>query len=326
TPLEAGEIDRLVGAALEKAKIKPAPLTSDEQFIRRVTLDLTGKLPTPAAIKEFQDDKATDKRAKLIDKLLDSDDFARHWSLYFRDVIVSKGSINQFAQIAVRHFDVWLVEQFKANKKWSEITKELLTASGQIKYDDPNKNGQMFFLASRSGMDAPVELAAETSRIFLGIQIQCAQCHDHPSDVWKRQNFHEFAAYFARVRSRPIIEEKMRFTGVALASLPFGEHRMPDGNDPKKGTQLKPKFLDGKSPAGFGLPDRKRGEPLAESIISKENPWFAAAFVNRIWGELMGQSFYMPIDDMGPLKEAYMPEVIGRVAGAFRGDDYDVKK
>src|SRR5204863_8428138 len=101
----------------------------------------------------------------------------------------------------------------------------------------------------RRGADATTEIAAETSRIFLGIQIQCAQCHDHPSDVWKRQQFHEFAAYFGRYGGeRPTLEEK-KFVGVQLTAR-FGEYRMPDKNDPKKGLAINPKFLDGKPPAG----------------------------------------------------------------------------
>ena len=323
TPLEAGEIDRVIGAALQKANLKPAPLTTDEQFIRRLTLDMTGKLPSPKAIQDFAQDAHTEKRARLIDQLLDSDDFAKHWALYFKDVIVSK-STNQFANLSVRGFEKWLIEQFKANKSWATTTKALLSGSGQLRYDAPDKNSEIFFLASRMGADAQTELAAETSRIFLGIQIQCAQCHDHPSDVWKRQNFHEFAAYFARVRTR-LIREEMKFVGTELVSLPFGEHKMPNTDDPKKGATVRPRFLDGTAPVGFNLNDQKRREALAEAIVSRNNPWFAAAFVNRIWGELMGQSFYTPVDDLGPQKDAVMPEALGRFAAAFRGDDYNVK-
>jgi hypothetical protein len=325
TPLQPGEIDRLIGAQLQKAGIKPASRAGDELFLRRVFLDLTGTLPMPADIREFLADKRPDKRAKIIDKLLASDEYAEHWSRYWRNVIASK--VSDFKGLfGVRGFDVWMTAQLKANRGWGEITRELLTAGGSIDLDEPEKNGQAWFLATRFGMDAPTELAAETSRIFLGIQIQCAQCHDHPSDVWKRRQFHEFAAYFARTRERPIFDkEKKRFTSLKLVSLPFGEHRIPGKEDPKKGTIAHPTFLDGKSP-GQRLSDDKRRAALAASITAKDNPWFAAAFVNRIWGTLLGQSFYQPIDDLGPLKEAVMPEVIARLAGSFRGNDYDVKQ
>lgn len=355
-PITAAEIDRLVSDQLKKSNVKPARLTTDEQFVRRVWLDLTGRLPMPADIKEFAADKSPNKRAQLIDKLLETDDFARHWALYWRDVITSKLT-DQRAQLFAGHFDKWLTAQIKANRKWSEITRDILTATGEIRFAEADKNGQAFLLASRRGMDAPTELAAETSRIFLGIQIQCAQCHDHPSDVWKRQQFHELAAYFARYRERPIFEE-MKLLGSTLVSLPFGEHRMPGTDDPKKSTPIAPKFIDGKGPKGGelkagafkpnapkgpfkgpfggpfkggfkdagGLADLDRRKALADAIVSPQNPWFAGALVNRVWGELMGQAFYMPIDDLGPEKEAFMPEVLARVAGAVRGGDYDVRE
>jgi hypothetical protein len=358
-PLEKGEIDRLVLAELAKVNIKPAPVTTDEQFVRRAYLDLTGKLPTPQVIVEFLKDKSTNKRAKLIDTLLDSDDYAKHWSHYWRTVVTTRATLDFRTQQIVPHYERWLNEQFKANKSWDSITRDILTATGKVMYAERDTNGQAFFLLSRRGADAVTEIAAETSRIFLGIQIQCAQCHDHPSDVWKREQFHEFAAYFGRYRGeRPIIEDKNKFVGSQLVSLPFAEHRMTDKEDPKKGVNMTPKFLDGKSPAGAkvaqgggggfggkfggkgfqpkgkggafgsggGLNDEARRKALADQITSKDNPWFAAAFVNRMWGEFMGQSFYSPIDDLGPQKDAMMPTVLARVSASFRGNGYDIKQ
>jgi hypothetical protein len=323
-PLKAGEVDRLIETQLKKAGIKPAAVIGDERFVRRVVLDLTGRLPMPEDIKQFLKDSRPDKRARLIDKLLESDDYAEHWALYWRNVIASK--VTDFKGLfAVRGFDVWMKGQLKDNRSWGDITRRLLLAGGEIDLDQPEKNGEAFFISTRFGMDAPVELAAETSRIFLGIQIQCAQCHDHPSDVWKRRQFHEFAAYFARTRELATFDkEKKRFTGAKQISLPFAEHQMP-GKDGKKGSPVNPTFLDGKSP-GERLGDFSRRKALANAIIARDNPWFAAAFVNRTWGLFMGQSFYQPIDDLGPLKEAVMPDVIARISGAFRGNGYDVKQ
>jgi hypothetical protein len=320
--LERGEIDRLVAAELAKAKIAPAPRTTDEQFIRRVYLDLTGRLPMPADVTEFLADKANDKRARLIDRLLESEDYSRHWAQYWRTVITSR-TTDFRANVFARSFEAWLTAQLQANKSWAAVAHDMITGSGTLRFDDPEKDGQAYFMLSRLGADAITERTAETSRIFLGIQIQCAQCHDHPSDVWQRKQFHELAAYFARLRERPV-RDGMRMIGFQTVSTFFGEHQMPGKDDPKKGTVMEPRFLDGKGP-GAGLSDAKRREALAAAITSKENPWFAAAFVNRMWGELMGQAFYQPIDDLGPQKEAIMPDVVGRLAGAFRGSDYDVK-
>jgi hypothetical protein len=325
TPLLAGEIDRLVAKDLKKSDLQPAPLISDELFLRRVWLDLTGRLPMPADIKDFLADKTPKKRAKMIDRLLDTNDYAKHWAQYWQEVITSRQSDFR-GRLLTRHFQNWLSEQFKKNTSWGEITRAMVTASGKVIFSEPDKNGQAFLMASRLGADADTELAAETSRIFLGIQIQCAQCHDHPSDVWKRQQFHEFAAYFARLKTRPYRDKgKKMLAGLNLFSAPFGEHRMPSKDDPKSGSVIPPRFLDGQSP-GMRLGDLERRKSLANSITSKTTPWFAAAYVNRIWGELMGQAFYQPIDDMGPQKEAVMPDVLVRVAGAFRGSDYNIKE
>ncbi len=327
-PLAPGELDRLVNQQLKQANVEPAPRTTDEQFLRRAWLDLTGRLPMPADIKEFVADKDPNKRAKMIDQLLASDDFARHWALYWRDVINSRVTDPLIKVQFTANFEIWMTEQLKANRKWSDITRDIIAATGELRNTEVDKNGQAYFLISRRGADATTEIAAETSRIFLGIQIQCAQCHDHPSDVWKRKQFHEFAAYFARYRQFPI-RDGMRIVGAEVKSIGFGEHRMPDKEDPKKGTVMQPRFIDGKAPEakGFrGLSDLERRKALAEAVVSKQNPWFAGAFVNRIWGELMGQAFYQPIDDLGPEKEAFLPDVLARVAGSFRGADYDVKQ
>jgi hypothetical protein len=322
TPLEPGELDQLVTSELRTSKVEPAPLTTDEQFIRRVTLDLTGQLPLPADVKEFVADPDSLKRPRLIDKLLASDEYARHWARYWRDVIAARVNDRRGMALA-RAFEDWLTGQFKANTGWDKIVRALVTADGSCRFDDEGQNGAVFFLASHFGPDSANEQAAETARVFLGIQIQCAQCHDHPSDEWKRVQFHELAGYFARLRQRPLRADG-KPAGVELISLPRGEHEMPSKEDPKKTFLTPPRFLDGRAPAA-NLGDRERRRALANALVDKSNYWFAGAYVNRLWGELMGQAFYEPVDDMGPNKEAVFPAVLTRLTGAFRGTKYDVK-
>jgi hypothetical protein len=328
TPIKWDEIDALVLKELKAAGIKPAPLTTDEQFVRRVTLDLTGELPVPADVTEFVDDKAPNKRAKLIDKLLASDEYARHWARYWREVVGSHAT-NQRAAVLARSFENWMADRLKRNAGWGEIARAMVTASGKIEFTDDGSHGELYFLLSKGGADADDERAAETSRVFLGIQIQCAQCHDHPTDVWKREQFHELAAYFARDRERPVRDTSAkppRPIGLELASVNFGEHRMPSKTnpDPRQGTIMRPRFLDGKAPR-WSDSDLERRKALADAVVSKEDYWFAGAFVNRMWGELMGQAFTMPVDDMGPKKDVVFPAVLTRLAGSFRGSDYDIK-
>lgn len=332
TPLSAKEIDALIAAEHKQAGVQPSPRTTDEQFLRRVTLDVTGRLPQPDEIAKFVNDPDPGKRAKIIDKLLESDEYASYWTSYWRDVVSIR--LTDFnGRRLVRHFEQWMRVQLKENKKWDEIAREMLTATGQLRYDDTTKNGAGYFLAAHMGADATAEQTAETARVFLGIQINCAQCHDHPFDVWKREQFHELAAFFARSRPR-LVREEERFVGVQIGGaggfgggrgFGGGEYRMPAKDNPRGGTVMHPKYLDGKAP-GRGLSDEDRRKNLADSITSKNNPWFSASFVNRIWSELLGQGFYATPDDLGPQKEAYLGSVLARLAGGFRGSDYNVKE
>jgi hypothetical protein len=322
TPLKPGELDALVGKELQDNKITPAPLTSDEQFIRRVTLDLTGELPAPADVSDFVNDPDSQKRAKLIDRLLDSDEYARHWARYWRSV-VSAHVTDPRALFLASPFEEWMYKELKKNATWGEIARAMIAAEGSLRYDEPQKNGNAFFLLAHRGAEAANERAAETSRVFMGIQIQCAQCHDHPFDQWKRVQFHELAGYFARVRERPI-RDGMRIIGLELSSLRTGEHEMPSKEDPKKTLVTYPRFLNGHEPLK-DLPDLQRRQSLSNEITSRDNYWFAGAYVNRIWGVLMGQSFYEPVDDMGPQKAAIFPSVLTRLTGSFRGSNYNMK-
>ncbi|MCS6851660.1 MAG: DUF1549 and DUF1553 domain-containing protein [Gemmataceae bacterium] len=321
-PLSPAEVDRLIADGLKSSGRTAAPLTTDEQFLRRVMLDLTGELPMPADIKEFVADADPQKRAKLIERLLASEEYARHWARYWKDVIAARVVEGRVLAVA-RGFEDWMRRQLQANRPWNEIVQEMLTAGGLMRFDDPAANGAAFFLLARQGPDAVNERAAETSRVFLGIQIQCAQCHDHPSDQWKRIQFHELAGYFARTRERLVLDG-MRFVGMELMSTPFGEHRMPSPDDPNSGIVTHPRFLTGQGPRKY-LPDEDRRQALAEAVVDRKNYWFAAAYVNRVWGELMGRAFYEPVDDMGPLKEAVFPEVLARLAVSFRATGYDTK-
>jgi len=328
TPLTSKQLDELIDGYLTKEGIKATPRISDDQFIRRATLDLTGQLPTPKQVADFVANKDENKRTKLVDELLDSREYARYWSRYWRQVISVKLVGNFQGQLLARPFETWMTDQLKENKSWADIMTAMLTAEGEVKFDDDGKKGAHYFLGAHQGADAVVEQASETSRIFLGIQIQCAQCHDHPFDVWKREQFHTFAAYFARVRPQLMRDPdstNVRFIGVNLAPSRFGEHRMPDKDNPRAGKTMMPEFLDGKGVSGRDTGDSARRQALVKSILSEDNPWFSAAYVNRMWGMLMGQSFYMPIDDMGPQKEAVMGEVLTRVAAGFRGSKYDIK-
>jgi hypothetical protein len=324
SPLTPSELDHLLLAAQKEDQLKPAPRTTDEQFLRRVTLDLAGRLPTPKEIEVFVASKTPAKRAQVIDQLLASTEFNRTWARLWGDVVTARATEMRIRPFAAE-FDAWLTAQMAANKNWGEIAHAIITARGALTDDSENKdrNGATYFLLVHSGPEAANERAADTARVFMGVQIQCAQCHDHPSDIWKRHHFHELAAFFARLKERPIRDAGKR-QGIQLFSTPGGEHRMPDKDDPKKSYPTSPVFLTGTKPPS-ARSDGDRRQALADFMVSKDNYWFSAAFVNRTWGELMGQAFYEPVDNMGPLQNAHYPEILLRLAAHFRASNYDIR-
>ncbi len=325
-PLIAAELDKLIAAELKQDHLKAAPRIGDEAFVRRLYLDLTGQLPLPADVREFAADKDSQKRAKLIDKLLASDEFAKHWMRYWRDVITVKLSDRRVLAMTPS-LQMWLEREFAANTPWDKLAKQMLTAKGDIRVAEPEASaGANFFLLAHNGDDQTEERASETARVFLGIQLGCAQCHDHPFDAWKQEQFHELAAYFSKVRYGVTGLNMPPQIVATLASNPGGRHRMPDKDDPKKTTLMQPKFLDGSAPStSVFVSDGERRQQLADAIAGPQNFWFAAAFVNRMWGELMGQSFSMPVDDLGPGRPVVMPNVLARLSASFKGSEYDIK-
>lgn len=327
SPLTPIELDRLLEAEWAKTGVMPSPRIGDEAFVRRVCLDLTGQLPLPADLKEFAADKDPKKRAKLIDKLLSGDEFAQHWMRYWRDIIVSHVATDRRILAMVPSLELWLERELRAGTGWDQMARAMLAANGSILVAEPSAdNGSNFFLLAHNGDDQTEERASETARVFLGMQIGCAQCHDHPFDAWKREQFHELAAYFAKVRYRVQGLGKPPNITATLANLPGGRHRMPDTNDPKKGTTIEPKFLDGTAPKGVYVTDRERRAHLADAIAGPDNFWFSAAFVNRYWSEMMGQAFAAPVDDLGPGRPVVMPAVLARLAASFKGSNYDPKE
>ena len=314
----AADIDRIIDAALAASKTPPAPATSDEAFLRRVTLDLIGKPPAIATIRQFVASKAPDKRAAMVDSLLNNPDFGENWARYWRDVIAARSPNENERAVDFPEFAEWLADQFNRNVAWSKIAAAIITATGRT-----DENGATVFAIAEEA--DPVELAGEVSRVFLGIQIQCAQCHDHPSDPWKRQQFHEFAAFFSGVKrkrvEKPAPGQKAVFLVTAAGG---GNYAMTDLKDPAKKIPVSPKFFLGESPriAG-GTSAEGRLALAAQYVTSPDNPWFARAYVNRIWTTLVGEGFYDLVDDLGPTRTANAAELLEGLAQQWQQHDYD---
>ncbi|CAK9033830.1 EF-hand domain-containing protein, partial [Durusdinium trenchii] len=389
------KIDELLLEEFGAAGIEPTGIVNDEDFLRRAYLDLAGRIPNPSEIVLFGLDPSPEKRASLINRLLESDEFASLWASYWRDVIFNRATEAR-SRLVQPAFEAWMTDQLADNRPWDEITRELLTATGSV-----NEVGETGLIFAHTG--DPAELAAEVSRIFLGIQMSCANCHDHPTDSWTREQFHQLAAYFPRITVRrtdpgdprsfevssmegrgrgrrnpgnfdperivrlldrnrngklskqeargPLAQrfdellarldvDKDRQLSIkefaearALMNQQPGrgseEYYMPDLDNPtSQGTMMQPVFFVpevNSRPLRSGADDQMRRNALADLMTSRANPWFSRAFVNRIWAELTGTGFYMPIDDMGPERFPQHEQVLDTLAQGFARSGYNVR-
>ncbi|HVJ80147.1 MAG TPA: DUF1549 domain-containing protein [Planctomycetia bacterium] len=319
-PLTPERLDSTLAAELEAAEARPGKPISDAQFVRRVYLDLIGQLPAPADISDYLADASPDKKAKLIDRLLALPEFGVNWGKYWHDAISYRntGGKNREFPFAL---ESWLVERFNAGDGWDKIVAAMLTANGPS-----DENPQGMFIAAHDGMAA--ELAGETARLFLGIQISCAQCHDHPTDHWKRDQFHELAAFYGKTALRPVVNNGMRagFQITTRGGRTGGEYRKPNLQDPSDpGTVVQPAFLTGQ-PLPPGQADLDRRKALAEFVTSRKNGYFAKAFVNRVWAEMIGEGFTPAVDDLGDQHPPVFPKTFEALGRSFAATNFDVKK
>jgi hypothetical protein len=336
----AAKVERLLREEVPFAsagKAAPQPI-DDEYFLRRVCLDVLGRLPTPDEVTAFALDPAHNKRSKIVDKLLSDPRFGVNWGRYWRDVIMYRKTEERQQFLIGLPLDSYLADAFNSNKPWSQIATEFITAQGGA-----NENGACGLIVAQQGQ--PEEIVGEVSRIFLGVQIQCAQCHDHPTDRWKREQFHQLAAFFPRVASQPSRPDQNRqmlpeITVTVTDRAPlFGfrgptnmrfrgtlEHRMSDPKNPQaEGTVMQPVLFATGDSLPIGTSDAERRGSLAKWITKPENSYFAKAFVNRLWAELTGEGFYEPVDDIGPDRQATAPRTLEYLAGEFTASGYDVK-
>jgi hypothetical protein len=300
-PIRPSERDTAarVDAALHEAmppRTELPPLVDDATFLRRASLDLTGKLPTPEEMRRWLADRSSDKRALLIDKLLDSEAYAVNWGRYWRDTVTyhTPASSNY---LRWKLFDDWWVEQIRRNRPWNETVATLVKATGINDEQAP-----VNYLTALYGN--PVEIAATTSRVFLGVQIQCAQCHDAKTEPWKRNQFHQLAAFFGRARLIQHKDVNGRGTPYAIDGRADGQYYMTDKHDPEKLIPMQPRFLTGES-VSIEATDAERRAALAKFLTSPTNPWFGRAYVNRMWTALLGWGFYPSVSDLGTEKPRF---------------------
>jgi hypothetical protein len=311
-PPEKNYIDKLVFAKLKMLSIPPSEVCSDSDFIRRAYLDVCGILPPPEDVKAFLASKEPDKRAKLVDALLERPEFADFWTLKWSDVFRSNRKTLQVKGTFV--FQQWLRNNIEQNTGFDVVVKELLTADGST-YANPPAN---YYRVAKD----PQNLAETTAQLFFGIRMQCAKCHNHPFERWTQDDYYSMAAFFARVK-----QKKDPLEGGPNAQNPGAEvifnDRSGEVTQPRTGKIMPPKFMGGAVPVIPPAKDRR--EVLADWIVSPENPFFAKATVNRIWFHLHGKGIVDPVDDFRDSNPSANDELLEALAKDFIASKYDVK-
>jgi hypothetical protein len=303
-------IDGHVWAKLKQLGITPSEPASDTTFHRRAFLDVIGRLPTPDETRAFLADTDPEKKTKLIDRLLERPEYADFWANKWADLL--RPNPYRVGIKAVFNLDAWLRESFRENKPYDQFVRELLTAQGST-----FRNGAVVVFRDRRDPD---EIATMASQIFLGVRLECAKCHQHPSEIWSQKDFYSFAAFFARIgRKGTGLSPPISGGEEAFSVRESGTVKHPLTNEDLKPTPLLGEPLD--IPA-----DRDPREVLAEWATAPDNPFFAKVIVNRVWADLMGRGLVDPVDDLRATNPPTNAPLLDALADDFRRNGYDLKK
>jgi hypothetical protein len=314
----AGKIDKHLAAAWEKVGLKPAPPASDAEFLRRVTLDLAGRIPSVAELRAFLRDKDPNKRKKAVERLLKSPRHVSHFTNVFRSWMLPEASASFQARFLVPGFEAWVRGQLSDNVPYDKMVRDLLTApvgpqQGQFGFAGGQaSNPSAFYIAKEVKAE---NVAASAARLFLGVRLECAQCHDHPFAKWEKQQFWQFAAFFSGMRR----QNQGDFAVPGQETANRREIAIPG-----TGRTIKAKFLDGSEPKWKDKESTRK--TLADWITAPANPYFARATVNRMWQYFFGNGLVEPVDEMiGTDSKPSHPELLDELAKEFAAHQFDLK-
>ena len=305
SPPAVNAIDTHVFAKHKDLQLLPAKLASDAVFLRRVYLDAIGTLPTTDEARRFLDSTDARKRSKLINSLLDRDEFAFFWALKWADVM--RGSDVTISKRGVHRFHRYLVQSFRQDKPFNQFARETLTSLGNTLYS-PAAN---FHRIART----PGEAAEATAQLFLGVRIQCAKCHNHPFEAISQDDYYGLAAYFARVKFKG---KQFGLDDEIVYLARSGEVRHPTRNH-----NVAPNAFG--QPAGELTPDTDRRQVLVDWLTQPDNPYFARATVNRVWYHLFSQGIVEPVDDFRATNPPSNAELLDSLAADFAKHGYRIK-
>ena len=298
-------VDELVNAKLKTLRVLPSGRCTDEEFIRRATIDVTGLLPTAAEHEAFVADASPDKRAMLIDRLLARKEFSEIWAMKWAELLMIRSS-NQLSYKSMFLYSNWLTDQISNDVPLDKIVRELLSSSGGT-FSTPATN---FYQIERDTL----KTAENTAQVFTGIRTQCAQCHNHPFDRWTMDDYYGFAAFFSQIGRK----QGEDYRESVVFDLRSGEVRHTVDN-----RVMKPKFLGGEQP---DLQGRDRRQVMAEWLTAPENPFFGPNVANRIWAHFFGIGIVEPVDDVRVSNPSSNPELLSALGTKLVEYNYDFKR
>ncbi|MCH8807558.1 MAG: DUF1553 domain-containing protein [Planctomycetes bacterium] len=297
-------IDEAVHAKLRKMRVRPSAVASDEVFLRRAYLDILGLLPTPAETEHFLRDAAAGKRARLIDELLQRPEFPEVWAMKWGEMLRIESS--KLGVKGVELYSSWIRDAIFRDVPLDRIVRDLLTAEGGSFHNPPAN----FFLVETS----PTTMAENVAQVFMGVRVQCAQCHNHPFERWTQDDYYSFAAFFAQIGRKR--SEDPRETIVYNSGGGEVKHL-------RTGQNARPKFLGGEVPDIPGGQDRRK--VFADWLTARDNPWFAQCFVNRVWAHFFGRGIVDPPDDVRVSNPPSHPELLERLGQKLVESGYDIR-
>lgn len=330
-PPEANFVDRLVWDNLQRMGIEPSPLCDDATFLRRVYLDTIGTLPTADEARRFLDNPDANKRDRLIDELLERREYAAYWTLLWSDLLrVDANALGAESSVAITR---WLRRQFEKNRPYNELVRELLTARGSTTAEGP--------APIYTTLDKPAELASSASQLFLGVRIECAQCHHHPFERWSQRDFAAFAGFFTGVKRKklpdgssaivvsPGRDLKHPRSGEVVPAAGLGAEPAFEASQEADTSERKRKVPSGKRRATATSPKTQviqdRRQALVDWMTDESNPFFARALANRLWAHYFGRGLVEPVDDMRATNPATNEPLLGALTRHLREVDYDIQ-
>lgn len=344
---QVAEINRLVSDGWQAAGVKPSDAATDAEWCRRVYLDLVGRIPTVEELEQYTSDRSDDKRSKLVDKLLGDDyleEYARNWTTIWTNTLIGRtGGVDRDSLAVRRGMQQYVRRAFQKNKSYDQLARELITATGSVMPGDEDFNGAANFLADKMAENG-VQATSKTAEIFLGMAVGCTQCHNHPFNEYKQNQFWELNAFFRQTRlEREQAPDANNRRYARIVDRDFAG----EGGDPSKaelyyelrngklkvaypvfvtGEALVDKYADKGEDFGDSgyLEDINRRDELAELVLGSEE--FPVAAVNRMWSHFLGYGFTKPVYDMGPHNPPTHPELLSYLAEQFRESSFDLKE